>query len=296
MKNKKLKEIIKNARHPASTLVTAFAIVITVAFYAGLTYCLVFASNDPSLIEKITKYIKVKTRLLELLVRIGGPAIFIVIVGFVVKLIFADAKYLGKASANSVHLSVTDFEEVKELYKGLLDKMGLESGPAVYLGSDDNVPSYLGIDICSKRAIKLVLKDVKKAYKGGDYKRIEYMLAEKLARIYLGNYYIPVIVFTFAARQIPYFNSFYERIGCYSVDGFVRELLGKDRVIEHIFEENFDDELYGDESINDSAEKVIQIKDKFERLGRFCGNIDSKEPIPAYRLDAILNDKPGRIF
>ena len=296
-KNKKrINEVIGKARHPAEIPMTVVAIVITVAVYGLLTYALVFGASDVAVISKIMSFLGAKSRAIDFCIRVGGPAIFVVLLFLLGKLVMASVSYVGEVSTENPRLDDTKYDEVKKIYSDFISELEIAKAPVVYVG-DHKDPSYLGVTICSEKVICLSQRTITNAYKSEDFSEVRDELVRKLARIYLGHYYIPMVVFSYVARLLPIFHSICERILCYSVDGFSKEVLGKEEVISKLFYDNYDGDNYSEEDdINEIVKKTIKNVSSYEKNGRAYNNFFSSEPPVIYRLDALVNDKPGKVL
>ena len=298
MKNrsKKIYSTVKKARHPAEIPVTVIAAVITVAFYLLVTYALVIGANDDAVIGRIMNFLGARARVINYCIRIGGPAIFVIFLILLGRLCLADVSYVGKLASSCPKLENTKYEEIKALYADVIKDLEIEKPPAVYIGEVDD-PSYLGITVCSNKALCLNPDDIKDALKDGDLGNLKDTIIRKLAVIYLGHYDIPVVLFTFVARLLPIFHSMCERVLCYSVDKFTTEVSGKDEAIRCLFCSRFNAEDYPEDA--DGKEivlKAVKALTSYEKSGLGYNNFTSSEPPVAYRLHAMITGKPGKVF
>ena len=305
-KNKKVYSVIDKARHPAENTVSIIAAVITVAIYVGITYLLIFGANDGSKIDVLLNLFGVKARGIKIINNIGGPAIFGILLFLLLKLCMASADYVGKASINNIRLQDSTYDKIKEIYNDFCEFLQLEKPPIVYItkidknskekNEEENKPSYLGVTVCSDKAICLSGKTVKEAIDSDDYSKVRYELANSLGDIYLGHYDIPIVMLTFVARLIPYFHEFCERILCYSTDKFTQELIGKEETLTYIYKESYDDDFFANIDQTKAISTLLQSLNEFEKEGRAYENFLSEKPITVYRLEAIFYDKPGKLL
>lgn len=292
---RRIHKVIKEARHPKENLIIAIAIIITLTIYGLLTYALIFASNDGEIVNRIMSFLGARSRAIKLCITIGGPAIFLIIVVLLIMLSKASITYIGEVSSENPRLEDTKYKEVLDIYNNLIKELEIVKPPLVYV-ADKYDPSYLGVTICSDKVLCISRSTISYAYKHNDFSEVKNELVRKLARIYLGYYYIPAIMISFVAKLIKPFNNLCERSFCYSIDKFTSIVLGKEETIKQIFFSYYDEDDFEIEDFNKLVEKVSTNVDSYERDGRIYNNRTNCTPPVVYRLDALIHDKPGKLI
>ena len=292
-----LKERVNKARHPYEITFNIISYVLSIIVYVGLGYALIVASNTDTILNKLANFTGLRSKVFELIIRIGGPTVFIILALLLGKLLFVNMTFVGESSSSNPRLSQTKFKEVNDIYNKLVKELGLNRVPEVYVCSKDVDPEYLGLTICSEMAISIHSKLIQNAYKHNDFSIVEYTLARKLARIYLGHYNPINLVMTFPIKAIPYYRDAWERIECYSADRFAADMVGVENAVRIIYEDSFDTDLFDEnKDIMKIVKELIKSEHKYEKDGRWFYNLESNEPLPVYRLSALIEDKPGRVF
>lgn len=302
---KKIYTIIKKARHPAEIPFTIISALFSIGTYALLTYILVFGANDNARLTKALGMFGIKSRGINLIINIGGPAIFLIILFLFFTLFIKCESQIGKLSIKYPRLQDSNYEKIKEIYDKMVSDLQVSTPPVVYIAEDDKNKkdnkskddnTIFGIRLNSSKAFSIEKRIIDEAEEKGDYTDVEYEFAKNLGDIYLGHYNIPVIVFTFVLRIIPYFHEMIERTLYYSTDKFVAQIIGKEQLMYNLYNKSFDNDLYPNESKEKNIINIIKNANEFEGLGRTYENFNSEEPIIPYRLKAIYQEKPGKIF
>lgn len=84
----------------------------------------------------------------------------------------------------------------------------------------------------------------------------------------------------------------------YSVDNVVEQLIGEEDTLKGIYSTFYNNRLYEKDT---DFEKIVKDKiktaNKSKSIGRFLENLFSNDPLPSYRMEAILGkNKTGRLF
>ena len=176
--------------------------------------------------------------------------------------------------------------------------MNIKKIPLVYIENSYTNSSFLGIKIRSDNAVSIDQSELRSAERDNDYDRVKYLLARRISHIYLGHNNLFIIVLSFVGKLVPIFNNLYERAMCYSADKVVEYLLGEENTLKGIYYTFYNDEMYDDETnFNKIVKDKIRTENNSESIGRFLENLLADDPLPAYRLDALLGKgKNGRLF
>ena len=302
---KKIYDVIKKARHPAETPLTILSALFTIAVYGLVTYVLIFGANDNEKLSKILGFFGIQARGINILINVGGPAIFLILSFLFFKLFIKCASEIGRLSIKYPRLQDSNFDKVKEIYDKMTSDLQLSTPPIVYIAGeeksknkdkDKNKNTILGIRLNSNKSFSIESKIIEDAIENDDYTNVEYEFARNLGDIYLSHYNIPVIMFTFVFRIVPYLHELVERTLYYSTDKFVSQIIGKEQLMYDLYNNNYDDDLYPHENKEKNIINIIKNVNEYEKIGRVYENFNSEEPIIVYRLEAIYYDKPGKII
>lgn len=298
MKNKiAIKEILKKSRHPYERKLVVVSCVLSIAIYIFAGYALLVASNSEVVLNKLSALTGIRGRAYELIIRIGGPVVLLFLVFTLIRLALINYTYIGESSSSSPRLSQTKYKEVIDIYNKLIEKLEIKKAPEVYVSTNIKDSNYMGITMCSNDAINIDAKLVKDAYRNKDFSMVEYELVRRLAYIYLGYFNMFSIVLTLPVRSLPYIKELFGKVICYSVDKFAGNVLGKEKVATIIYEDNYDTDCFDEQAdINQIINELIEDTKECEKKGRLLYNIEQIEPLPVYRLTALVKDKPGKIF
>lgn len=302
---RKIYDVIKKARHPAEVPLTVLSALFSITAYGLITYVLIFGANDNEKLTQALGLFGIKARGINLIINIGGPAIFLILLFLFFKLCIKCASEIGKLSIKYPRLQDSDFDKAKEIYDKMTSDLQLSTPPVVYItnseknknkdkGKNDN--TIFGIRLNSSKAFSIESKIIEDAIEKDDYTEVEYEFAKNLGDIYLSHYNIPVIVFSFAFRMIPYFHELIERTLYYSTDKFVSQVIGKEQLMYNLYNSNFENDPYPHGSKESNIINIIKNVNEYEKVGRIYENFNSEKPIITYRLEAIYYDKPGKIL
>ena len=294
---KKIKEVVKQARHPAEIPLTILSALFSIAVYGLITYVLVFGANDSEKLNKALSLFGLKSRGIKLIINIGGPAIILIILFLFFKLCVTCASQIGNLSIKYPRLQDSDFDKAKKIYEKMTADLQLSCPPVVYItDKEKEADTIFGVRLNSSKAFTICEEVIKEAEENDDYSEIEYQFAKNLGDIYLGHYNISVIVFTLVARMIPYIHELIERTLHYSADSFASKVIGKEQVMYSLYSNSFDSDPYPEEDKENNIKNIIKNINEYEKIGRIYENLKSEEPIIVYRLEALYYDKPGKIL
>lgn len=297
MKNN-IKKQLKKARHPAEIPLTIVAVLITLAFYGFIAYLCFKAATNEEALNKLMEFLGTDSDAVKFIVKFGAWGVIIVIAYFSLYLIYLDKVFIGKSSVSSVRLKDSKYKDINGTIVEYCDKLGIKQIPLAYIEDIPVDSSFLGVKVRGDDAVSVSSKSIMQAGKNDDFAYVKYLLARRIAHIYLGHNNLFVIVFTFIAKLIPVLSNVYERSMCYSTDKVVEVLIGEDETIKGIYSTFYDDSLYEEDAdINKIIEDKIKTENNSEVIGRFIENLFSDDPLPNYRLEAIYKEgKTGRLF
>lgn len=297
MKNN-IKKQLKKARHPAEIPLMIVAALITIAFYVFLAYLCVRAATNEDALNKLMEFLGTDNSTVKFIVKFGAWGVIIIIIYLALYLTYLDKVYIGKSSVSSVRLKDSKYKDINDTIVEYCKKLGIKRIPLAYIEYSPVDSSFLGVKVRGDDAVSVSSNKIVQAEQKNDFAYIRYLLARRMAHIYLGHNNLFLTVFTFVAKLIPIFSNAYERAMCYSTDKVVEALIGEDETIKGIYSTYYDDALYEENAdINMIIQDKIKTENNSEVIGRFIENLFSDDPLPNYRLEAIYKEgKTGRLF
>lgn len=295
MTNDEFLSKVKDARHKWEIPIFIFSTFVSICVYYLIGYLANMATTDDSFRKQLMNILEMDKATVDILIEYGGYAAIIIVITYFYTILKTNSRYLGWSSINAVRLSDSKFEEVYSNYVETCKLLGFNRVPNVYVSKSDFDNNVKGLKIRSKYGISLPYDMVVKATETGDFKEVEYLLAKRLSRIYLGHNGTLLLMLTIWARYIPILKNLINRVNTYSIDKMVSLILGRLPFFEHIYDELISDDGY-DEADKEDVVKLQLKCNREEKLGRFFENLVADEPYPIYRIDAVLNDKDGKLF
>ena len=292
------KKKLKNARHPMEIPLTIISILFTLAFYSIVSTLCIKAATDQESLNKLMEILETDSSVAEWLIKLGSWGVVIVLIYIVLYLIYIDKVFIGKTSTNSTRLIDSKYRDINDTFIEYCKKLDIKKIPLVYIETNYTNSSFLGIKIRSDNAVGIDSRELRDAERENNYDRVKYILARRISHIYLRHNNLFIIVFAFVGKLIPIFNNLYERTMCYSTDKVVEYLLGEEITLRGIYYTFYSDEMYeSDTDFYKMVKDKIRTENSSESVGRFLENLLADDPLPIYRLDALLGKgKSGRLF
>ena len=294
---KEIADRLKNARHKADIPLTVLAVLITLGLLAFLSYAAVTARENEEVLKFLTEVTGFGPQVIQFILRVGGDIALVFMAVLLLKIVEQNITFLGKMLSGEMRLSDSRFSEIKEIYNTWTGACGLKIVPEIFISGSDYKSEVLNVPVRSNKVISIDKKMILAAEKSGDWTEVEYTLARRLAKIYLGYYGLPDQLFTFSVKLIPGLKQLLSRCRTYSVDRVVMALLGPEEAIEQTFCQCYDVDLYRDLDREAIVDHKLRSFSRAEKLSKFLENAGSETPISPFRLEAMLNpEKDGRLF
>ena len=292
-----LKDIVpvKLQWHKYGKLTLLLTGIFNIACYVLIGVFSTLAATNDEFREMLKRLTGLDSDTIEFFVQIGGFAVAAFIIYCIVEIWRLNRSYVGKSSIKDVRLSDSKYKDLFNGYIKYCKVYGLNYIPICYLSDSKPDSQLFGVNIYSQDGISIPTKPFKDASITNDYSECEYFLCRRLSHIALGYNDLVYQLLTLWTNLIPPFKKAIDRVKCYTVDKAVAAVIGKEKTIKGIFNENYRTDLYGD----DSMETIISKKyhcNKMEAFGRIVETLEQERPFAYNRIDAIINDKDGRIF
>lgn len=286
---------VKLYRHKKEALIYYITILFNFICYICLGVFSVLAATNDEFRDLLVRYTELDRETIDFFIQIGGYAIIAFIAIVVIKIIALNRSFVGVSSLRDVRLSDSKYNFLFEYYVKYCRLYGLKHIPAVYLSDSSPNSQLFGMTIYSNMGISVPTKVFKESVAKNDYSYCKYFLCRRIAHIALGYNELYYQLLTLWTSLIPPFKNLIQRVKCYSVDGSVAAVLGKEITSNGIFYENYRSDLYDDISIEEIISKKYHCN-QLEAYGRFIESFDEEHPFAYNRIDAILHDKDGRLF
>ena len=283
------------ARHGKEGILFIFVAAFNLFCYFLISYFSVKAATDDNFREALKELTGLDSDILETFVAIGGYAVILLIIYIIIQISILNRSFVGKSSITDVRLSDSKYNFLYIYYVETCKKYGLKKIPIVYLSDNQPNSEIFGMKIRSEKGISIPTKVVRDAAIKNDYSYCEYIICRRLAHIVLGYNNIVVQLLTIWTNLIPPLRKAIERIRCYSIDKTISLIIGKEQTAQAIFDENYKMDLYGNDTVEQVARKKLHCNG-MEEFGRFVQSFEEEKPYPFARIEAIFNEKDGRIF
>lgn len=294
--NEKGRSLARSARHTWEIPLVIFSAVLTFFFYV-LSFSLSVLAQEGKFAGDILRILfNVSSNYSGIVLRWGALIIFLFLLYNTVLLAYYNLSYKGMCYSRSVKLPESKYKILNEMYLDLAEKAGIENPPPVYIASEDNPKTIIGIPVLSSRAICIDDDVVRAAIVSGDTREVEYCLLRKLAAISLGHCSFINQFLTLCIKYIPVLRGLLYRSMCYSVDRFVKLVLGSEFIIRNIIETSYNLDDY-EEDADSFAELRRSAMSKDEQFASSAENLAGNVPVPIFRIQALLNDsRSGRLL
>ena len=294
--NTKGRTLARSARHRWEIPLVVFSVFLTVLFYVLSFSLSVLASKETYAVEFLRMLLNIPKDLTGVILQWGFLVIFIFLIYSMVLLVYYNLSYKGMCYSRSVKLPESKYRALNELYLELAGKAGIDNPPPVFIASEDNPEKIFGIPVRSSRAICIDDDVIRAAIETGETAEVEYCLMRKLAAISLGHYSFMFQFMTLCLKYIPVLRGILYRSMCYSVDRFVRLVLGRDYIIRNIIETSYNLDSYEADALAFAELRRSNIS-KDERFASSAENLAGNTPVPAFRIEALMNDsRSGRLL
>lgn len=294
--NQKGRTLARSARHKWEIPLVIFSAFLTVFFYV-LSYSLsVLAKQGNFAVDILRIILNVSSNYSGIILRWGSLIIFLFLLYNSILLVYYNLSYKGMCYSRSIKLPESKYKLLNEMYLELAQKAGIENPPPVYIASEDKPRTIIGIPVMSSRAICIDDDIVRNAIETGDTGEVEYCLLRKLAAISLGHCSFINQFLTLCIKYIPVLRGLLYRSMCYSVDRFVKLVLGSEFIIRNIIETSYNLEDY-EEDADSFARLRRNAISKDEHFASLAENLAGNVPVPIFRIQALLSDsRSGRLL
>lgn len=289
--NKKIKER-KYYRQKTEVLLLVASVIFSLAIYLLLSYLGYKAVTDKREQMFLASFFEGDMDIVDFILTTGGYISIIILVIIIFDMIFEFLKTHNRAFAIDIHVSEKQFPELLEYEKEYAKKLGIKSLPYIYVSSEEEMLNTYSFYFDDKNIVRVSSVDAFISKPMGNFTG-KFAVAKKLANIYMGycNYFL--FVLTIFSNWIPIFKHLRNRVTNYTSDKIAAELIGKENAMKAIM--MFEVNQYALPHINieeymKNAKMVASAKEMV------FANVLRDMPIPAYRIEAIMDERDGRLF
>lgn len=292
---KNIKNKIKDPdfyRHKVEKLLFVISAFLSLAIFILLSYLGYAATLGKEERNLISQIFLIESDFVDAVLNIGGYIAIALIIFFIINILITYYKYRISAKAYDVHISERQLPMLIKAEKEYAKKLGINRLPKLFVSIKKEDLETHGIRISNPNVIRIPCEEIIATANKGYY-GAKFAIAKHLANEYLGynnlSYFIPIIF----SNWIPVFSQLGGRIKTYSTDKVAADLIGKEEAIDAIFEDSVN--IWFIKYMN-RKEYINNTKNVTNDRSMIFANILSYVPIPAYRIDAIKNDKYGKLF
>lgn len=287
---------MKIKKHKAGRILLTIAIIVSLMIYALLIYFCNLGIKNIVFKEQVFEFLNEDGWIIDIMKQYGGYAAIIILIMVLVKIFMAFYDYGITALAYDVPVTENQFKELLDFEVECANKLGLKEVPKIYIdtysyGEEEKI-DISGVKFDNKHILRIDAQDIYNCAEEGYY-IAKFTIAKKLTAIYFGYLDVHIMILTLCSKWIPIFSQLRNRIVCYDCDKGAVALLGVDLTIKAIVAKatgfyltpylNYDDYILNMKNVVDEKDVIFE-------------NILLDVPLAAYRIEAILQDKEGRLF
>lgn len=279
-------------KHKSENFLFVTSVIVSFIVFIFLSYLGFEATIGSEESNYILNLLGLESNFSETVMTIGGYISIAIIFFFVFSIMLAYSDFKIKAKAHDVHVTEKQFSVLLEAENEYIKKLGIKKKPTIFVSKEKNELEVHGARVDNPNVIRIPCAEII-ATANKNYYSAKFTIARQLACIYMG-YYNPIrVLFTVFSFWVPILCQANNRAMTYATDKIAAELIGKEEVINSIIEEALDIWFIPYVNIEEYIENSKNVEKDKEMM---WANIFSDTPIPAYRIEALLNDKDGKLF
>lgn len=277
--------------------ITVICVIVGILLIGIIAFIVTQVPDNPDLRQVLTSTFGMNKDFVDGLVTFGVYAFDVMLVVLFIHILSTYAKGFGKVSSHDVEFRSDEMSEIGEICDKFSKELNLDYTPRAYFYTySKSKIEALGVEIKSSLHIRMNANMAKSIYEMDNYnKALEFFVAKELAHIYLGHTKASRVFLTFTGRIVPALGELYSRVCNYSADNVAAALVGEG-ASEALAMSEVKPKNTG--FLNTKKLFRSQSKDlsKSEKFGVWYSNLFSHESPPSYRIEAIDNEKDGRLF
>lgn len=283
-------------KHKAGPILLSIAIIVSLFIYAFLIYFCTIGIKNIVLKKEIFELFNEEEWAINIIEYFGGFAAIIILIIIFIIVFFNLHIFSITALAYDVPITENQFKELFDFEIECAKKLGLKEIPKLYIDTysygEEETININGAKFDNKHILRIDAQDIYNSAEE-DYYVAKFTIAKKLASIYFGYLEAPILILTLCSKWIPILSHLRNRVICYDCDKGAVALVGKELAIKAIVTRStgyyLTPYMNRDDYIS-NMKNVVNEKDVIYE------NIFLDVPLAAYRIEAIMQDRDGRLF